>query len=257
MPHHQHPITAGVNDAMRRLQAPHRRRRLQVRWSNQPHLAGLDLDDITSQCAAPSTEHNQIVTNLINLHQHDDPDATTVLLYICCPIVISCARHSAHPDAIGNHWAGAGHVLATYDTGRQSAYTDGTPRPHLHQLADLIRSRARTLDPLARNTYRRHRRGNPQVVIGLPTLPGRNSDDLHHIPMWAHDPGQDPTADAAIHHLALTQVGNCVRDGHITPDHLHQLIAHRVTHTRRGSTSTERTAVMRTGRRLAAYVTAA
>ena len=257
MPHHPHPITTVVNDAMRRLQSPSHRRRLEQRWNDEPHLGGLGLDDIIARCAIPTTEHNPIVANLIDLHQHGDPDATQVLLYIICPIVTSYSRRSDHPDAISNHWAGAGHVLATYDPTKPPVYSDGTPRPHLHHLADLIRSRARTLDPLARNTYRRHHRGEPRLVIGLPTQPGHNSDDTRIVPMWNLDPGPDPTADAALRRVALSQVRDCVDSGHITQHHLRQLIAHRVTDTRNGSSSTERMAVMRTGRRLAAYVTAA
>lgn len=170
---HTHPIHQQLDRQYRRCLAPSRHARIKRRWSTDPALNDLGIDEMLDICTTPDERQNPIVRALIRRHQADDTDATTVLLIALLPsltrIEATMSERHRRDDAYSALWAAAGHLLATIDPDHEPRNTSGRRRPLIADLATRLRDSRRTLEPEWRNQCRRNRRNGYPVIVSLDT----------------------------------------------------------------------------------------
>lgn len=215
---HNHPIHEQLDRQYDRCLAPSRHSRIKQRWSTEPALAGLGIDEILDICATPTDAQNPVVRALIARHQDDDTDATTILLIALLPsltrIESTFTPRQRRDDAYSALWAAAGHLLATVDPEYEPTSANGCPRALISHLATRLRSSKRSLEPEHRNLCRRYQRD------GLPTVVSLDASRI--------DPAARDFESQVFARLELERLAFIVDTGQISRHQWNQLLKHRL-----------------------------
>lgn len=248
-------VTSHLQRRLQHCLTPRRHQAITHRWSTtHPALAGIGIADMLDTCRRRTVEQNPIVAALIELHQSDDDDATTVLLSACRPLFYGVVRHAqrcASTDGTSgtqttNYWAALGHVLATIEP-TPPVDGDGRPKPFLDEIGIALFRTRKQIDASERRRHRYNRAGGDNRIIALTD---EIVEEQHHR-RWAdelHD-----IENQALCRIELSRIADVVRSGTVSLQRWQRLVDHRITPLG-ASSPADRVAAHRTATKLAELV---